>query len=338
LLHRTKHISLIAGVTLFVLLVTGASVAIPTETASTAQAGAPTSRPTRPPALILGSTDNPIILALPPGTSDPDLIRQGQALAEQLSLFSDYAVVTVIPDSYASLVKAMRIGNIHIAVLPPLAYLLAQEQAGAQASLTALNDGSPAYGAQFIARQGAFLNFFNPDTEKNTADAATALLQFKGKRPCLTEPSSPSGYVVPIGYLAQNGIQTQPPIILREHTNVVRAVYAGDICDFGATYIDARSFPSLQQEHPDLLEQVVVIWRIPAIIPNQTIAYTGSLADAAKVDLTRAFLQLAASVDGKAALRTVFQIEALEVANVSLYDEFRDFVQASGLELNELIK
>jgi phosphonate transport system substrate-binding protein len=343
LLRRTRYISLIAGLALFALLATacdkaGTLEAIPTEATSTAQAGVPTSRPTRSPALILGSSDNPLILALPPGTSDPDLIKQGQALADQLSLFSDYAVVTVIPDSYANLVKAMRIGNVHIAILPPLVYLLAEERAGAQASLTALNDGFPAYGAQFIARKGAFLNYFNPVTEKNTANAATALLQFNGKRPCLTEPSSPSGYVVPLGYLAEYGIQTQSPIILREHTNVVRAVYAADICDFGATYIDARSFPSLQQEHPDVLEQVVVIWRIPAIIPNETVAFAGSLPDAAEADLTKAFLQLAASVEGKATLRTVFQIEALEVANMSLYDEFRDYVQASGLELNELIR
>ena len=44
-------------------------------------------------------------------------------------------------------------------------------------------------------------------------------------------------------------------------------------CNFGATYIDARKFPSLEDEFPDLVEQVIVIWRIPDIIPMSSVLF-----------------------------------------------------------------
>jgi phosphonate transport system substrate-binding protein len=349
-MRGAKRLIIITG--LFLLALQGiacsrevSSVVKVTGTAPSGVDATPT-RSTKPPALVLGSSGNPLILALPPGTSthgvgtgDPNLIAQGQALAEGLSRLSDYAVVTVTPASYGDLVGAMRVGNVHIAVLPPLVYLLAHEQTGAWAMLMALHNGSQTYGAQFIVIQEAgFKTFFNPVTGKNTADAATALAQFEGKQPCWTEPDSPSGYVIPAGYLAEYGIQTQPPIILREHTNVVRAVYAKDICDFGATYIDARSFPLLLQEHPDVLEQVLVIWRIPPIIPNESIVYAGSLPAGVGADLTRAFLEFADSAEGQDALMTIYQIEELRVIDESLYNEFQDYVGASGLQLDELVK
>jgi len=47
----------------------------------------------------------------------------------------------------------------------------------------------------------------------------------------------------------------------------VHAFYAQGACDFGATYIDARTYPGLEDSFPDVLTKVIVVWRTPNIIP-----------------------------------------------------------------------
>ena len=61
---------------------------------------------------------------------------------------------------------------------------------------------------------------------------------------------------------------------------MVRSLYASGICDFGATYIDARKFPSLEDEFPDLIEQVIVVWHIPPIIPYDVLAFSTNMPQA----------------------------------------------------------
>ena len=91
-----------------------------------------------------------------------------------------------------------------------------------------------------------FLPYFDSVKNENTADASTALAQFQNKKPCWADPLSPSGYVVPLGFLNEAGVQTDDPAFVAGQPTVVRAVYAQGICDFGATYIDARTYPGLQ--------------------------------------------------------------------------------------------
>jgi hypothetical protein len=49
-------------------------------------------------------------------------------------------------------------------------------------------------------------------------------------------------------------------------------------------------------------------------------------------------LEIAQSEEGAQALKTVYQIEGLQEANDSFYDEFRAQLSASGYKLEELVK
>jgi len=184
----------------------------------------------------LGQTENPLILALAPGANSQAQIDAVKSLASQFKERTGYEVVTVIPDSYAALVDALGKGNAHIVLLDPFSYELAYQKGLVQAAFAVVKDGKTAYGAQFIAsRKGGFKSYFDPLTKTNTADAPQALKQFAGKKPCWTDETSASGYVVPLGYLNKNQIQTQPAAFVQGHPTVVRSIYVGGICDFGAT-------------------------------------------------------------------------------------------------------
>jgi ABC-type phosphate/phosphonate transport system substrate-binding protein len=303
---------------------------------------APTETNTPPasvPTVELGLAENPLILALPPSSS-PSAVEAANFVAAQFTERTGYVVVTVVAESGAALVDAFAKGNAHIALLDPYAYLLAYQQGFVKAGFALVREGKTAYGAQFLARRGEdFVAYFNSISETNSIDdAGIALAQFNGKKPCWSDERSPSGYVVPLGYLNVNQVVTQPAAFVEGHPTVVRSLYATGICDFGATYIDARKFPSLEDQFPDLFERVAVIWRIPEIIPYDVFAFSSNMP-APMRDLFASILPVVMQIDqGRAAFQTAYGIEELIPVNDAYYDEFRRYVEASGLDLAELVK
>ena len=295
-------------------------------------------RPT-PTAAALGTIENPLILALPPGSSaSAERIEGGLAFAEQLSEVTGYTYVVVAPESYAKLVEAIGKGNAHIAVLPAYAYALAYEKGYANAAFASLKSGEKAYGAQFIARTDAgFNSYFDAQTGENTADGATALSQFRDKKPCWPDEVSPSGYVIPSGILAQNDIPIRPPAFVQGQPTVVRAVYAGGICDFGATYIDARGFPAVLDEYPDVLEQVDVIWRIPAVIPYEVLTIAHNLSPEIAQAIRDALFRITGMQAGRQVLGQAYGIEEWERITDVFYEEFRLYLDASGIDLESIL-
>lgn len=311
-----------------------------TETAAPLSPTETASPPVSSPSADLGLVENPLILALPPGAHSQVAIDAANLIAAQLTERTGYVVVIVIPDSDAALADALERGNAHIVLLEPLTYELAFQRGSVKAAFAEVEDGAIQYGAQFIApRKAGFTSYFNPLNGTNTVnDARIALTQFGDKKPCWSDETSLSGYIIPLGYLNSIGITTRSPALVEGHPSVVRAVYAGGICDFGATYIDARKFPSLEDEFPDLIEQVLVIWRIPGIIPHRVLAFSSAMPPSMR-DLFSATLPAVLQTEaGKKAFQTVYEIEALEPVNDASFNEFREYVKESRIDLAGLIK
>jgi len=291
------------------------------------------------PTAELGLAENPLILALSPSSHSQVQI---DAAGELATLFTDrtgYAMVTVAPDSYGALVEAIEKGNAHIVLLDPTSYVLAYEKGLVKAAFAVVKDSKTMYGSQFIAsRKIGFEPYFNELTQKNTADAPVALAQFAGKKPCWSDETSPSGYIVPLGFLNKNQIMTSPAAFVQGHPTVVRSVYAGGICDFGATYVDARKFPSLEDQYPDLIEQVPVIWRTPEIIPYFILAFSMTMPQSMRDLLTNAIPAILQTENGKAAFKNVYDIEELLPVNDAYYEDLRDYVDASRVDLSVFVK
>jgi len=301
--------------------------AITTQTAEFARP-TPTSAPP-------GTIENPLVIALPPGSSsDESRVEAGKAFAEQLSEVTGYTFVVVAPDSYAKLVQALGDGNAHVAVLTPYGYALAYRESFANAAFARVEGEEKAYGAQFIARADAgFKSYYDAYEGENTAEAATALSQFKDKKPCWPDEMSLSGYAVPAGILAQNKIPLREAAILQGQPTVVRAVYVGGICDFGATYIDARSFPAVLDEYPDVVDQVTVIWRIPPIIPYEVMVVARDLPPQIQLAISDALFRITGMQSGRQVLGQAYGIEDWERITDAYYEEFRLYIDASNVDL-----
>lgn len=310
----------------------------PTATPTSAPTPGPTQAPLATPEP--GTEENPLILALAPEPRPNEaLIAAGDALAAYLEGRTGYRIVTVIPASEQALLESLRNGNAHIASLSPYGFALAREDNSVTALLARVRNGEMFYGSQIIInRENEFTSYFDEARGENIADAATALKQFQDKKPCWSDEFSPSGYVVPLGLLNQAQVKTRAGAFLEGQPNVVRGVYADDICDFGATFVDARTSPILEADYPDVMDKVLVAWRIPEIIPYENISMSASLPFEMRRAVQRAFIDFMTTPEGKAAMQTVYGFDEMSPIEDSAYAEFVAYAEASGLDLLDLIE
>jgi phosphonate transport system substrate-binding protein len=304
--------------------------ATPTEVAPVATE-VPTSAPP-----AFGTADNPIVLALAPSATTQELLASGDSIAKQLSDITGLTFKTTVPTSYAALVEAMGSGNAQVGFLPTVPYIVAHEKGYADVGLVVLRNGSDHYGFQFIANSAhGFTSYYDAATGKDTADAATALAQFAGKKPCYTDPLSSSGYLVPAGLLASNNIKTLAGAWVQGHPTVVKSVYLspnGEICDFGATFTDARS--GIAKDFPDVNDKVQIIYVSDPIIPNDTVSYAASLPADVRQKISDALLKMLGTEDGVAAFKAVYQIDSLKAVDDSFYDDYRVYLEAIHFDVN----
>jgi phosphonate transport system substrate-binding protein len=306
-----------------------------TEVAGTEEEPTPTDVPTVVPEL--GEPGNPILLALPPAQIvGAEVIANGQALAAMIEEKTGYRVVAVAPSSYTDLIEALKSGNAHIAGLPPYPLVKAYEQEAVRAVYASTKDEMASYGAQFIARSDAFESFYDPNAGRNFKDALEALNQFNGKKPCWTEPDSLSGYRVAAGILGWYKIPTQEAAFLQSHYSVVRAIELG-VCDFGATYIDARDYPALADQFPNLMEEIAVIWQIPPVIPYNGLFLSSALPADMSAQLTAAFEQIALDAEGQGLLKSLYEIEAMIPVEDIFYTEFVRYITSSSADWDTLV-
>ena len=318
----------------------GINIPQPTQTPSPPPAVTPTDTVPAPFSPVqLGLAENPLILALPPSANSAEQIAAAKVIAAQFTQRTGYTVVTIVPDSYTELVDALEKGNAHIVLLDPYAYELAYQRGLVNAAYGVMQDGVSVYGSQFLAtRKGGFQSYYDEVSEENTEDAAVALAQFADKKPCWSDETSASGYVIPLGYLNANQIVTKPAAFVQGHPTVVRSLYATGICDFGATYVDARKFPSLEDEFPDLMEQVIVVYQIPEIIPYDILAFSSKMPEEMQALFSTQIAAIMQTDEGRAAFKTAYDIEELQVVNDGFYSEFHKYLQESAIDLTTLVK
>lgn len=286
----------------------------------------------------LGQQGNPILLALPPAqVMDGEVISNGQQLAALIEEASGLRVVAVAPSSYTDLIEALRIGNAHIGGLPPYALVKAYEQGSVTAAFASTQDDAASYGAQFLARSDRFESFFDSNAGRNFKEPPEALMQFNGKKPCWTTNDSLSGYRLPAGILNAYQVPVQEGAFLQSHFSVVRAIMMGSVCDFGATYIDARTYPVLRDEYPNIMDDVIVVWQIPPFIPYDGLFLSSSLPADMQAQLRAALAQVALSGEGQRLIQTLYNVENMIPVEDVFYTEFVRYIIASGADWDSLV-
>ncbi len=342
----TKRLSVLFGLIVVLALALSAcgpaATPEPTEAPATAEpTEPPTPEPTEPPAPALGTEENPIIMALAPSATTQELQTGGEAIATKLSEMTGLTIKTVVPTNYAAMIEAMGAEQAHIGWLAPVQYIVAHGKGYADVALATIRNGSNHYGFQYVANVNAgFTSYYDAATGTTTADAATALAQFADKKPCWTDPLSSSGYILPFGLLKSNSISVKSGAWVQGHPTVIKSVYLsgkGEICDFGATFIDARS--NVAADFPDVNDVVQIIWVSEPFIPNDNVSFSAGVPAELREKIAAALLELAGTEEGIALLKNGgYSIQGLEAVDDTFYDEFRVYLEASGIDPTTLFK
>jgi phosphonate transport system substrate-binding protein len=274
-----------------------------------------------PAATDLGTEANPIVMSFVPSGDTQDIITSGETLAQMITERTDLVVQSNVGTDFSSVREAMCAGQAHIGWLNTFNYVMANEQCGVDAALATSRFDSTTYAGQIIVR----------------ADSGIETLQdLEGKVMCWVDPASTSGYIIPRIMLAAEGVDPDTAfsetIEAGSHNNVVTQVYNGD-CDAGATFADART--SVEEELPDVLEQVVVLATTPDI-PNDSVSFTSDFPAEMRDSIVNALLEISASTEGQEALNTLYNIEALVESDDSFYDTFRADLSRAGINIEEL--
>jgi phosphonate transport system substrate-binding protein len=165
-------------------------------------------------------------------------------------------------DTWEGLAKSLANGETDIALLGPWGYVLANNESGAQVVATILYDGKPEYHAIIVT---------HPDSGiKDIPD-------LKGKTFAFGDKGSTSGYLIPLHFFMQQGIDPEryfDRVLYTKHQAIETQVAAGRL-DAGADYNRNRN--AMIEAGLIKSDQSIVIWQ-SAPLPNDAFAVSRTLA------------------------------------------------------------
>ena len=271
----------------------------------------------------LGSPENPIVFVFTPSGVQEEVVAGMEKVGALLEEQTGYTFETKLVTSYNAAVEALCGGQSQISHMGSFPYLIAHEKCGVEPAGVFLRYGTDTYGTQIIARADSGLS---------------SLADLAGKKPCWNDPLSASGYIVPQGLLGEAGVldTLQEPVMVGSHASVVSSLYEGGICDFGATWIDARG--TIEDDHPDVKEVVSIVYTSEDFIPNDMFVFQPDLDETIRQKVLDALVALPETEEGKAAYDQLYQIEGVAPREDSFFDQFRVILEASGLSIEELFE
>lgn len=169
-------------------------------------------------------------------------------------------------DSWEGLAKSLANGETDIALMGPWGYVLANQFSEAQAVSTILYQGKPEYFAMIVT---------HPESGLNSAED---LLGPKGKGRIFAfgDKGSTSGYLIPLHFFMQQGIDPEKHfarVLYTKHQAIEMQVAAGQI-DAGADYNRNRS--AMIEQGLIKAERSKIIWQ-SAPLPNDAVAVSAAL-------------------------------------------------------------
>ncbi len=183
-------------------------------------------------------------------------------LADYLAAKLNRKVVLRTVDSWEGLAKSLAAGETDIALMGPWGYVLANNQAGAQAVSTILYNGKPEYFAIMITSPKSGIN---------------KIEDMKGKTFAFGDKGSTSGYLIPTHQFQKMGIDPDTffsKVLYTKHQAIETQVTRGEL-DAGADY--NRNRDAMIAQGLIKAEDSKIIWT-SAPLPNDAIAVSAGLA------------------------------------------------------------
>jgi phosphonate transport system substrate-binding protein len=187
-------------------------------------------------------------------------------LAEHLAQRLGRPVELRTVDSWEGLAKSLANGETDMALMGPWGYVLANHFSDAQVVSTILYQGKPEYFAMIVT---------HPESGLNSAPTCSA--QGQGRSFAFGDKGSTSGYLIPLHFFMQQGIDPEKHfarVLYTKHQAIQMQVTAGQL-DAGADY--NRNRDAMIEQGLIKAERSKVIWQ-SAPLPNDAVAVSAALA------------------------------------------------------------
>lgn len=245
----------------------------------------------------------------------PSVLLEGYSrVAEHLSLATGIPVTLVAANDYTEMTDRLETGDIEVAILPPLEYIIAKERIPClNASLTTIQDGHVHYTGYLIVRADSGLH---------------DVRRLAGRSIGLVSPNSASGDLFPRVRLLADGLVPERDLArvdyLGSHLAVIDAVIDGTV-DAGATFDAGLEMARREGREVGALSILAITGRIPL----EAIAILPSLDTALVKRLVDAFAGLnTANPEGRRTLAPLGTICGYARSDDRFYDEVRSTLNA----------
>ena len=271
----------------------------------------------------IGTEENPIIFVAVPSGEQERVLAGFEKVADIVYDETGLVIEPFVAASYTAAIEAMcaDVPQAQMGALATFAYILASEKGCAEAALVATRYGSASYNGQFLVRKDSGL-------EK--------LEDLAGTNMCRPYPLSTSGDIIPGIMLKAVGVDVADMnqiIDTGSHEATAVGVLKGE-CDWGATYIDARS--RVEDAYADVIMDETVVIAVEPDIPNDGIQFHPDFPIAKKYKLIKAFLDMFKTEEGKAAMEEAYQWGGMETHDDSFYDPFRQMLDSAGVSAADI--
>ncbi|KFB68637.1 phosphate/phosphite/phosphonate ABC transporter substrate-binding protein [Candidatus Accumulibacter vicinus] len=196
-------------------------------------------------------------------------------LADYLAARLNRPVALRTVDSWEGLAKSLANGETDIALMGPWGYVLANNEAGAQAVASILYDDKPEYHAIIVT---------HPDSGIRT------VADLKGRTFAFGDKGSTSGYLIPLHFFMTQGINPDSyfaKVLHAPHQAIETQVTQG-VLDAGADY--NRNRTAMIEQGLIRADQSKIVWQ-SAPLPNDAVAVSRALfADQALIARLQAAL------------------------------------------------
>ncbi|MEW6617802.1 MAG: phosphate/phosphite/phosphonate ABC transporter substrate-binding protein [bacterium] len=277
----------------------------------------------------LGSKSNPIKFYFTPSGDAENISQNSIEFVKFLEEETGYFFKTAVPISYIAVVEAFGTKKCDIAIINSFGYLLAHQRYGVEALLRIIRYGESVYRGQIIAHVNSGIN---------------KIKDIHGKKFAFVDPSSTSGYLLPLKIFKENHIQPKETVFAMKHDNVVTMIYQRQV-DAGATFYspptkngkirDARA--RVMTQFPDVAEKIKII-KITDPISNDPIAFRRDLPENMKHKIIKAILKFMETETGKKTLYNIYSVDGFIPTTDKDYESLRNLLDTIGKGAEEFIE
>lgn len=265
--------------------------------------------------------EKPLIMGLVPISNSEKLIEETTPLHNMIAEKVGKKVEGFIATNYIGVVEALGTGTIDFALIPPFAYILANQKHGSEALLTSLNkNNEPGYYSILVARNDAEIQ---------------KVEDLKGKKIAFVDPSSTSGYIFPAVILMDHGLDIEKDVKYQfagGHDKALQLLVNGDVDAIG-TYENA--FKKFAKEFPEIESKAKILEKSD-LIPGVTLTVSSKVDDDTKAKIKDAFIKISNSTEGQELLLKLFGLKGFQEADKNNYDTIKIKLEKLGIDIEKI--